>query len=117
MADRRRVRLRWRLGFGFSGSTAQEREGIRGREGEEHGAHLIQARGGSGGTELRARGGRATRAVATAPEVEDDQGFPENPLEFSFLFPSRPFLFYCSVFYLKPAVNHLIEAPKHFQIL
>ena len=66
MADRRRARSRWCLGFGFSGSTAREREGIRGREGEELGAHLIQARGGSGGTELRARGGGATLAVATA---------------------------------------------------
>ena len=68
MADRRRARIRWRLGFRFSGEAEREREreGIRGRGGEELVGHLIQARGGSGGTELRARGGGATLAVATA---------------------------------------------------
>ena len=66
MADRRRARIRWRLGFRFSGEAEREREGIRGRGGEELVGHLIQARGGSGGTELRARGGGSTAAVATA---------------------------------------------------
>jgi hypothetical protein len=66
MADRRRARTRWGLGFGFAVDTEREREGIRGREGEELVGHLIQARGGSGGTELRARGGGSTAAVATA---------------------------------------------------
>ena len=88
-----RARTRWRLGFRFAGEAEREREGKVSEGRERARGDLILSRLGSGWTELRARGGGATLAVATGAGVEDDRGFPDNPLEFSFLFPSSPFLF------------------------
>ena len=98
MADRSSDSGAVYLGLGFAADTERERERGLSEGREKRVGHLIQARGGSGGTELRARGGRATRAVATAPEVEDDPGFAHTPLGLFLFFSSGPNSFDFSVF-------------------
>jgi hypothetical protein len=66
MADRSSDSGAVYLGFAFAVDTEREREGELSEGREERVGYLIQAREGSGWTELCTRGGGSTAAVATA---------------------------------------------------
>ena len=66
MADRSSDSGAVYLGLGFAADTERERERGLSEGREKRVGHLIQAREGSGWSELRARGGGSTAAVATA---------------------------------------------------
>ena len=117
MADRRRARTRWRLGFRFEGDAERVRGGKAQERGEERRGHLILARGGSGGTASSSRGGGATARVG-GTEVEGDRvAFARNPLESSLVFAGRSFslLFLFSFYFF--SVFDLIRLSNELQIL
>ena len=113
MADLRRARVSV---FGvYRGAGSERGRGENGGEQREGlAAHLIQARGGSGG---RDDAGRRERPRGSLQREVGDEHFPNRPLAFSFSFYSSPFsnFFFCFLF--KHTVIQLIKAPKHFQIL
>ena len=82
----------------FAEQRASGWEGKQGEKGEEVAAHLIQARGGSGG---RDDAGRRERPRGSLQREVGDEHFPNRPLAFSFSFYSSPFPFLIFCFIIK----------------
>ena len=99
MATARSSSARWRLGLGFVGSTAREREREVRAQVKGLAAHLILARGGSGGTASSSRGGGATARVGGTEVGGDRDAFARSPLPISLVFAGRSFSLLFSVFF------------------
>ena len=115
MATARSSSARWRLGLGFVVDTGQGRERHPRESREGLAAHLILARGGSGGTASSSRGGGATARVGGTEVGGDRDAFARSPLPISLVFAGMSFSLLFSVFFYLFSVIDLFGQANELQ--